>query len=194
MTENLVLRIERPYSTESEFLQTENWTITKKSVFLIGAQAHPEGTIVRCELALAGGRQLLVAEGAVAKYVQATAERPAGLVVRYRRMTPASSQFVNRALNTREAAEASSPSATEHGPLVGKPEGRDNLGARISAKSPKAAARVQARATPQSNSLRSGREVLSRLSNRAHKRIEAPPDRATLLSRLRMRAADHTNQ
>jgi hypothetical protein len=191
VTENLVLRVQRPYSTESEFLQTENWTITKKSMFLIGAQAHPEGTIVRCELVLATGVQLVVAEGTVAKYVQATAERPAGLVVKYRRMTPASSQFVNRALSTREAAEASSPSAAEHGPQMGKPEGRDNLGARISVESPKATPRVQARATPSSNSLRSGREVLSRLSNREHKRIEAPPDRATLLSRLRMRAADH---
>ncbi len=193
MTENLVLRIARPYSTESEFLQAENWTITKKSVFLIGAPTHPEGTVVRCELVLSGGFQLLVAEGIVAKHVQATAERPAGLVVRYRRMTPASSQFVNRALSIKEAGEASSPSAAEHGPLGGKPEGRDNSGARISMDSPKVAPRVQARAATAINSLRSGRESLSRLANREHKRVEAPPDRATLLSRLRTRAADNSN-
>lgn len=184
MTENLVLRIERPYSTESELLQTENWTITKKSMFLIGAPAHPEGTIARCELVLTSGVQLLIAEGTVAKYVQATAERPAGLVVRYRRMTPASSQFVNRALSTREAAEASSPSAAEHRPQVGKPMGRDNPEVRNSP--------VRSRATPPLNSHRSGREALSRLANREHKRVEAPLDRATLLSRLRMRAADHS--
>ena len=194
MTENLVLRIERPYSTESEFLLTENWTITKKSVFLIGAPAHPEGTIVRCELVLAGGTQLLVAEGTVAKHVQSTAERPAGLVVRYRRMTPASSQFVNRALSTREAAEASSPSAAEHAPPVGTPEGRDYSEARISPVRHEVAPRVRPSAEASNQTRRNNREVLSSLSSRQHRRIEAPPDRATLLSRLRIRAAEHSNQ
>jgi hypothetical protein len=194
MTENLVLRIERPYFTESEFLQSENWTITKKSAFLIGAPAHPEGTIVRCELVLAGGIQLLVAEGAVAKYVQATAGRPAGLVVRYRRMTPASSQFVNRALSAREAAEASSPSAAEHGPAVAKQETQNNSQARVSPVQPKPAVRVRAPGNALNKSHRSSREVLSSLSSRQPRRVEAPPDRATLLSRLRMRAADHSDQ
>lgn len=194
MTENLVLRVERPYWTESEFLQTENWTITKKSAFLIGAEAHAEGTIVRCELVLASGVQLLVAEGTVAKYVQATPERPAGLVVRYRRMTPASSQFVTRALDAREPAEASSPSAAEHHPLVSRPESQGNPETRISPIQVRVAPRVRAAPADTPNrSYRNSREVLNSLSSRQPRRVEAPPDRATLLSRLRIRAADHSN-
>ena len=188
MTEVEVLRVERPYSSESEFLQTEGWTVTKKSVFLIGAPPHPEGTILRCELVLTSGVQLLVAEGIVAKHSAATAERPAGLVVRYRRMTPASSQFVARALSNRDAAEGSSPSAV-HNPIVRAPE--PAIAASLTAGSPMPAVpRHQFREPGEGKD--ETREVLRRLSVREHAPVEIPTDRATLLSRLRMRAGNPT--
>ena len=183
MTDLLVLRVERPYLTESELLQSENWTITKKSVFLIGAAEYPEGAIVRCELALSSGIRLLVAEGMVAKYAAATAERPAGLVVRYRRMTPASTQFVNRALSNRDAAEGSSPSAVHH-PMV---RAGDAL-----ADPARTANILTKRALPrQSNgSQQETHQVLQRLMSRGRKPVEVPAERTTVLSRLRMRAGD----
>jgi hypothetical protein len=186
MTNVEVLRVERPYSSESEFLQTEGWTVTKKSMFLIGAPPHPEGTILRCELVLTSGVQLLVAEGVVAKHSAATAERPAGLVVRYRRMTPASSQFVARALSNRDAAEGSSPSAV-HQPIVRAPV--PAITASAVATSPAAAVpRHQLRAQIQGQP--EARDVLQRLSRRERKPVEIPTDRATLLSRLRMRTGN----
>ncbi len=186
MTELPVLRVERPYSTESEFLQSESWTITKKSAFLVGAPTHPEGVILRCELVLASAVQLLVAESIVAKYCAATAERPAGLVVRYRRMTPASSQFVARALANRDAAEGSSPSAV-HQPIVRAPELA--IEASRAARSPVAPVRQPQPRTP-SDGHHDTLEILRRLTSRAHNPVETPADRATLLSRLRMRAGN----
>ena len=186
MTELPVLRVERPYSTESEFLQSESWTITKKSAFLVGAPPHPVGVILRCELVLASAVQLLVAEGIVAKYSAATAERPAGLVVRYRRMTPASSQFVARALANRDAAEGSSPSAV-HQPIVRAPE--PAIEASRAARSPMVPFRQPQPRAP-SDVQHDTLEILQRLSRRVRNPVETPGDRVTLLSRLRMRAGN----
>ena len=183
MTDVEVLRVERPYSSESEFLQTEGWTVTRKSMFLIGASPHPEGTILRCELVLTGGVQLLVAEGIVAKHSAATAERPAGLVVRYRRMTPASSQFVARALSIRDAAEGSSPSAV-HQPIPVPAITASAVAASPAAAVPGHQLRAQIEGQPDT------RDILQRLSHRERKPVEIPTDRATLLSRLRMRAGN----
>jgi len=181
MTDLVVLRVERPYATESDFLEAEDWTVTKKSLFLVGVRSYPEGTIIRCELLLATGQQLLVAEGIVARYIAKTAERPAGLVVRFRRMTPASTQFINRVLSNRESSEGSSPSAAHHPipappKVTGTPEN-----ARLSADSP--------RRTPVNRTLPSSETsaVLRRLSSRNPHSVPAPPNREDALSRLRNR-------
>jgi hypothetical protein len=183
MTELPVLRVERPYSAECEFLRFENWTITKKSVFLIGAAPHAEGTILRCELVLASGVQLLVAEGIVAKYSLATGERPAGLVVRYRRMTPASSQFVNRTVSNRDGNEGSSPSA------VNQPMVREAKPANPHPAASPPAQKMPAASRPAVEGRSEAREVLTRLSKRSRNPTEVPAERDTLLSRLRMRTA-----
>lgn len=181
MTELVVLRVARPYATESEFLQSEDWTITKKSLFLVGASSYPEGTIVRCELTLANGQQLLVAEGIVARFVHQTAERPAGLVVRFRRMTPASTQFVNRVLSIREPAEGSSPSAA-HNPIPMAPKWAAPPGnGALSAEAPK---RTAVTRTPLSAE---SADVLKRLSGRSPSPVFVPGDRDAVLGRLRNR-------
>jgi len=108
------VRIVRPYATESEWLHEEGWTVAKKSVYLIGIAPMPEGAAIRCELELASGQRLLVAEGVVVKYSTDSGDRPSGLVVRYRRLSSASSQFINRVLSARDASEVSSPSSAEN--------------------------------------------------------------------------------
>jgi len=184
MTELVVIRVVRPYATESEFLQSEDWTIKRNSVFLVGASEHAEGTIVRCELALSGGTQLLVAEGVVAKHVAHTAERPEGLVVRFRRMTPASTQFINRILSNRDAVEGSSPSSAAHptpGPSA-KFEETQVHQQRQHVAPPKAAAVL---AAGENGTL----SVLRRLSGRNSAPIAVPLDRASILQRLRQRSS-----
>lgn len=177
MNELVVLRVVRPYETESEFLQAEDWTITKKSLFLVGARNYPEGTIVRCELTLASGLQLLVAEGIVARHMAKTPERPEGLVVRFRRMTPASTQFVNRVLSNREAAaDGSSPSAA-HNPIP---------------LAPTTANRVSADERTRTAVNRAGlstatEDALKRLTDRTRHLVSPPPDREAVLMRLRIR-------
>ena len=108
------VRIVRPYATESEWLREEGWTIARKSVYLIGIAPMPEGAPVRCELELASGLRLLVAEGVVVKYSADNGDRPPGLVVRYRRLSSASSQFINRVLSARDASDHSSPSTADN--------------------------------------------------------------------------------
>jgi hypothetical protein len=183
MTDIVVLRVERPYATEAAFLKSESWSVTKKSVFLIGVPAYSEGTIARCELVLANGSQLLVAEGTVAKYVSATSDRPAGLVVRYRRMTPASSQFLNRALSAREAGEAS---ASDHQVPADVPLGRRPP---IISK-PKGQAKPRSPGSEEQNT----QLILQRLSGRRTGGVDVPTTRATLLSRLRMRTAQNQSR
>lgn len=112
MVDPLTIRVERPYANEEEFLDAEAWSITARSVLLIGVESVPEGTSLRFELRLVHGSALVVAEGVAVKHLAATTTRPAGLVVRYKRMSAASSDFVKRAAaRAPTVATPSSPNA-----------------------------------------------------------------------------------
>ncbi len=109
MDRPIVLRLERPYDTEEEFLRVESWTIAQRSILLVDEAERPAGTVVRCELALRGGHALIVAEGEVSKRLPPRDNRPGGLVVRLKRLSAASSAFIARALAARKSAEDSGP-------------------------------------------------------------------------------------
>lgn len=111
MAEPLNVRAVRPYRNETEFLEAESWSVTVRSVLLIGVEPVAAGTAVRCELRLKGGHALIVAEGTVVKFAEASSTRPAGLVVRYKRMSSASSDFVKRAVAHAAQHAGSSPIA-----------------------------------------------------------------------------------
>src|SRR5512133_2624972 len=114
MAEPLNIRAVRPYRNETEFLDAEAWSVAARSILLIGAEPVPPGTPVRCELRLQGGSALIIAEGTAVKYAEATQTRPAGLVVRYKRMSSASSDVVKLAVaRAAEARTASSPTAAD---------------------------------------------------------------------------------
>ncbi|MGC4067518.1 MAG: hypothetical protein QM784_23310 [Polyangiaceae bacterium] len=115
MADVVTFRVVRPYTTEEAFLEAEAWTINTRSVLLIDVEPHPEGMIARIELALANGKALIVAEGSVAKHLAASSSRAGGLVVRFRRMSAASSEFVKRAV----AKSADRPVLSS--PLVSSP-------------------------------------------------------------------------
>ena len=112
MVDPVSIRVARPYANEEDFLDAEAWSVTARSVLLIGVEALPEGTALRFELRLASGAALIVAEGVAVKHLAAAA-RPAGLVVRYKRMSAASSEFVKRAVaRTGRDRLASEPEAS----------------------------------------------------------------------------------
>ncbi|HMA93681.1 MAG TPA: hypothetical protein VKP30_13410, partial [Polyangiaceae bacterium] len=123
MAEPLNIRAVRPYRNETEFLDAEAWSVAARSILLIGAEPVPPGTPVRCELRLQGGSALIIAEGTAVKYAEATQTRPAGLVVRYKRMSSTSSDFVKRAVAhaanhaVSSPIAASSPSAASLPPI-----------------------------------------------------------------------------
>ena len=50
----VAIRITRPYATEQEFLEREFDTLTHTSVILLGAQARPQGVVLRFEIVLEG--------------------------------------------------------------------------------------------------------------------------------------------
>lgn len=119
MTKALILRAVRPYSTEEDFLAAEAWSVAARSVLLVDVGPQAEGAVVRIELVLQSGDALIVAEGTVVKHLVATESRPAGLVVKYRRMSADSSEFIKRAIAVcAERSQLSSPFAAS---LVPRP-------------------------------------------------------------------------
>ncbi|HEY5960394.1 MAG TPA: hypothetical protein VIV60_27760 [Polyangiaceae bacterium] len=112
MQDPLSIRVDRPYVTEEAFLEAEAWSVNARSMLLIDIDPIPEGTALRCELRLSNGHALIVAEGYAVKHLNATATRPSGLVVRYKRMSAASTEFVKRAVAyNAESKAGSSPLA-----------------------------------------------------------------------------------
>jgi hypothetical protein len=172
MSELSVVHAVRPYANEPDWLREEGWTIGRKSVYLIGIPPQPEGTRVRCELALKNGKQLLVAEGVVIKYAVDNGERPPGLVVRYRRLSTASSQFIDRVLNARDASELSSPSTTENPVVSSETNSR---------------AEAAEHRFHESGAIRD--LALSRLRGRPMRTPAPPRERFATLERLRIRSA-----
>lgn len=107
MGKRVHLRIVRPYPTEAEFLDAEAWTIARGSLFLIDAPPSPPGALVRCKLLLESGQVLIVAEGAVIKYLDQSASRPSGLVLQLQRIAKSSSEFIDRAVGHGDPSQAS---------------------------------------------------------------------------------------
>ena len=73
-----VLRVVRPYQTQVEFIAAEGWAIQKDGIIAVGEAELPTGTVVRCEIVLASGLQLIRVEGEVDGYSPAHGSRPGG--------------------------------------------------------------------------------------------------------------------
>ena len=123
----VAIRIARPYSSEEAFLEHELETLTRTSVTLIGAQARPQGVILRFEVTLASGAPLLRGEGRVVGYKRNAIGDEPGLTLRFTRLDPRSKALIDRAAAMREA-KARSRSAyppPPPGPLAFHPAGTD---------------------------------------------------------------------
>jgi hypothetical protein len=96
------IRITRPYASEEEFLDWELETLTRASITLLGAQARPQGVVLRFELALSSGLVLMRGEGRVVGFKANAFEGLGGLTLRFTRLDTRSKALVDRAAALRE--------------------------------------------------------------------------------------------
>lgn len=111
MSEWYVIRHERPYDDEDAFIEAEGWTLTTKSMVLVG---HPDLNIdqqVRCYVTLASGTTLVKAEGIVMGYRAATGDRPGGLEVRFKRIGADTQRLIKRCAERQRAKRPPAPSS-----------------------------------------------------------------------------------
>jgi hypothetical protein len=133
----VAIRITRPYGTEDEFLEHELETLTRTSVTLLGAQARPQGVVLRFELVLTTGQAILRGEGRVVGFKPNVLHGLGGLTLRFTRLDSKSKALVDKAAVARErrrpshAPPSSPPSAAQPSerpptsqapPPVAKPE------------------------------------------------------------------------
>jgi hypothetical protein len=98
----VAIRITRPYATEDEYLERELDTLTRASVTLLGAQSRPQGVVLRFELVLASGQVLMRGEGRVVGFKANAFEGLGGLTLRFTRLDTKSKLLVDKAAALRE--------------------------------------------------------------------------------------------
>ncbi|HEX9620979.1 MAG TPA: hypothetical protein VF989_12640 [Polyangiaceae bacterium] len=185
MTDRVALKLVRPYETEADYLASEAWTISRKSLLLLGQAPLPDGTGVRCQVTLRGGAKLIEAEGVAAGYIESRDDRPGGLKLKLLRMSPATQKLIQRALGAR-AKSATPASAPEHSaPEHSAPE---HSAPRYSAPrhSAPAGASVSRAPNVELGSDRRAR-ALGELGARRSVHVDVPANRDALLARLRQR-------
>ncbi len=96
------IRITRPYASEEEFLENELETLTRASITLLGAQARPQGVVLRFELVLSSGPVLMRGEGRVVGFKADAFEGLGGLTLRFTRLDTKSKALVDKAAALRE--------------------------------------------------------------------------------------------
>jgi hypothetical protein len=186
------IRITRPYTSEEDFLDREVETLTRASITLLGAQARPQGVVLRFELALTSGQVLVRGEGRVVSFKANAFEGLGGLTLRFTRLDTRSKALVDKAAALREKRRPSTrpqfPDAVElpaDKPPSPEPPREPAPAAapteRTAEVSPPAMAAPEA--TRSDASVASAREVAAGRAS-----ASAPPERDTLLDRLRARA------
>lgn len=98
----VAIRITRPYATEDEYLERELDTLTRASVTLLGAQSRPQGVVLRFELVLTSGQVLMRGEGRVVGFKANAFEGLGGLTLRFTRLDTKSKVLVDKAAALRE--------------------------------------------------------------------------------------------
>jgi hypothetical protein len=98
----VAIRITRPYATEDDFLEHELETLSRTSVTLLGAQARPQGVVLRFELVLPSGPVLLRGEGRVVAFREDAYLGLSGLTLRFTRLDSRSKALVDKAATLRD--------------------------------------------------------------------------------------------
>jgi hypothetical protein len=166
----IVIHVLRPYANEDDYLAHERTSIDAKSMLLIAQPALPADTAIVFDVQLANGHKPIRAEGKVIGYVEATADNPAGLRVRFKRFGAATKAFIDRALSGAQATSA--PAMMSAPPIASATEAPSEL--------PEPPALPTAPPTASAETSGIHRKVLP---------VSAPLNRDALLARLRGRKA-----
>jgi hypothetical protein len=179
------IRITRPYASEEEFLENELETLTRASITLLGAQARPQGVVLRFELVLTSGLVLMRGEGRVIGFKADAFEGLGGLTLRFTRLDTRSKALVDKAAALREQRR---PSTRPQFPDIAAPS-PEKVPAPppVPAEAPPAASQpppgAAAEASPPAPAASSASP-----SSSPSPSADAPPERDSLLERLRARA------
>jgi hypothetical protein len=167
------IRITRPYASEDDFLEKELETLTRASITLLGAQARPQGVVLRFELVLTSGAVLMRGEGRVVGFKADAFEGLGGLTLRFTRLDTRSKALVDKAAALRERRRPSTrPHFLDAGPEKPPPPPAPAEASNAVPSSPPPGPAPVAQAAPPPPAPTTG----------------APPERDSLLERLRARA------
>jgi hypothetical protein len=187
-TSPLVLHVVRPYATVDEYLAAEAWTIDARAMLLVDAAELPVETAVLFDVALTSGEKLIRAEGKVAGSIAGQGGRPGGLRVKFKRYGAATKAFIDRAVQAQRA-----PAAIEATPVSVPPVSRNSV-TEIEMQKAEAVAPTVIEVAPPPPlpvAVPESRPEMSEPSGvrlRDAGPVEAPPERESLLARLRERA------
>ncbi|MDX2050827.1 MAG: hypothetical protein SFV15_00455 [Polyangiaceae bacterium] len=184
-----VLRVVRPYQTQVEFIAAEAWAIQKDGIIAVGEAELTTGTLVRCEILLSSGLQLIRIEGEVDGYVPPQGSRPGGPKLKIRRVTPSSKEFILTVLRARRASQRPLPGSAPPSLVMNAHE----TFAESRAPVVPTRAEPKAPASAESAAEKTGTEARKSLSNRPAKVVACPPNRDSLLDQLRTRHRNKAN-
>ena len=109
VSDPIVIRVVRPYSTADEYLDAESDTIDRRGMLLVDANPVPPDTLVRFVVSLRSGEALIKAEGRVMRHVPAGGAERGGLMVRFKRFGGVTKEFIDRAVRHRVASHRPPP-------------------------------------------------------------------------------------
>jgi hypothetical protein len=187
------IRITRPYASEEDYLDRELETLTRASITLLGAQSRPQGVVLRFELALSSGLVLMRGEGRVVAFKANAFEGLGGLTLRFTRLDTRSKALVDRAAALREKRRPSTrPQFPDSGDLApdripGPPE--PLLGTEPAFPAPTIPRQPTPLPPPVGPSTLTGMAPMPQVPSVPREAsLGAPPERDSLLERLRARA------
>lgn len=90
------LHFTRDFDSEDEFLKAEAWTLSRRLVVLLEPVDAPPGELIRFEIALKSGKRIVRAEGNVVGPTIETGGRPSGVEIRLRRFDASTKAFIER--------------------------------------------------------------------------------------------------
>ena len=182
-----MIHVLRPYASEEEYLASERFSIDSRSMLLIDQPPLPVETPIVFDVQLENGQKPIRAEAKVIGHVEASADKPGGLRVRFKRFGAATKAFIDRAIAQPSifpatAAEAASERPVSIGPVPSLvPEA-------ASAAAPSAAAAPAEFPSPAALMPAPERRESSGIHRRLVAPVAAPVNREELLERLRTRA------
>jgi hypothetical protein len=173
-----VVRIQRPWGSEKEFIDGDLAYLGRTAIVLPGAAPREPGELIRFEITIATGAPVFRGEGHVIAHHPAGGTRPAGLEVRFTRIDARSKLMLDR-VRERRTALVRSGSIPPPALVSQIPPGMSLTPPPVFVTSSMSTAQLSINRADVEAAVRRGR---------AHGPISPPPNREEILDRLRERA------